>query len=686
MWSILWGIALIVAVVWPGRLVGPLDGVPFDAPHEALLLAAVLTVLWFLAPAFLRTRTARALIGTLLVWKVAGWLLLTQSGLCATFLAAPQPDMPMQTQPSWDARTLWSPRGGCSAILTRPYLAFEGFPAWMINILPEAARPPGGTFGLRASGVVVTRADAPLRMSGGAGARPSGEIDGRAIGPADWPVSLAPGVHRVDVSIALRGTSWQFVPRLGDSVLFDAADTFVTRPTVVDRAVGRWARWITPGIVTALLVMWTAFAFRALQPTVAMVGWAAAASMAAFALGVFVQPPVVRFTMLGLLPAAFLAVPERSRTLRSAFLLVALPWLAFFAGRSLHDVGHFVVYTSGDDWWTFQRHAYEIFMQRLWFEGGEKTFWNQPLYRWTAGALHLIFGDSSAGEMYLDAAGVAVGAMFAFAAVSRLTSFRVGVLAAVLVLNVSMLGPNWYGIGRGLSEISAAMCVYLAAFALRRTDGRAWKNALVAGLCAMLAFFTRLNQLVLLASMLLLLIPEAVEAGSAFRVRDIWRRLPKAAGAIYLSCIVLAVLAITTRTWFYTGRFSLFFGTQRDLVSTGLGLSTIFSKAAWGHALESVAMIVTVQDPPRLDPRVVIVTIGAACAVLGLLAVPVVRRLPLGLAVFCVGAFAGGLLVRGSGYAGRFSVQLIPVGTAVAVTSLALALGPRSQHGEVHHE
>jgi hypothetical protein len=146
------------------------------------------------------------------------------------------------------------------------------------------------------------------------------------------------------------------------------------------------------------------------------------------------------------------------------------------------------------------------------------------------------------------------------------------------------------------------------------------------------------------------------------------------------------VVAIAARTWYYTGHFSLFLGTQRDLVSTGLGVSTIFSGAAWGRALESVAMIVTVQDPPRLDPRVVIVPIGALCAVLGLLTVPIVRRLPLGMAVFCVGAFGGGLFVRGSAYAGRFSAQLIPVGTAVAVSSCALAFGAFRRTNEVHHE
>src|SRR3954468_7969633 len=116
--------------------------------------------------------------------------------------------------------------------------------------------------------------------------------------------------------------------------------------------------------------------------------------------------------------------------------------------------------------------------------------------------------------MYLDAAGIAVGALFAFDTVSRLATFRAGLVAAMLVINVAMLGPNWYGIGRGLSEISAGLFVYLAAFALQRARIRLWPHALIAGLFAALAFFTRLNLLVLLVTLALLLLPDTIEAGS----------------------------------------------------------------------------------------------------------------------------------------------------------------------------
>ncbi len=52
--------------------------------------------------------------------------------------------------------------------------------------------------------------------------------------------------------------------------------------------------------------------------------------------------------------------------------------------------------------WMFQRWAYRIYLQGYWLHGGELTFWFQPFYRWIAGALHLVFGDSSMGEFWWD--------------------------------------------------------------------------------------------------------------------------------------------------------------------------------------------------------------------------------------------------------------------------------------------
>src|SRR5258708_36726608 len=156
----------------------------------------------------------------------------------------------------------------------------------------------------------------------------------------------------------------------------------------------------------------------------------------------------------------------------------------------MSEGGRFQVYFFGDDSLTFQRYAHRIFMQGYWLEGGERTFWHQPLYRWTNGVLHLMFGDSSVGEALADAAALLVGALFAFEVVRRVASFRAGILAGVLTLVTIVLGPNWYLLGRGLSELSATAWIYLACFAWLRTRDEGRRAALLSGACGSLPCFS----------------------------------------------------------------------------------------------------------------------------------------------------------------------------------------------------
>ncbi|HMJ86341.1 MAG TPA: hypothetical protein VK504_24355, partial [Vicinamibacterales bacterium] len=346
-------------------------------------------------------------------------------------------------------------------------------------------------------------------------------------------------------------------------------------------------------------------------------------------------------------------------------------------GRAMVDVGRFQLYFFGDDSLTFQRYAYRIFMEGYWLEGGERTFWNQPLYRWTNGVLHLLFGDSSVGEMLADAAALLIGALFAFEVVRRVSTFRAGLLAGVLTLVTIVLGPNWYLLGRGLSEASAAAWVYLACFALLRARDQEWPVAMLAGLCAMLAFFTRLNHLPLVLALVALTLPLSLPAGSLTRPSKVWSLLPKRAAATYLLCIGVAVAAFAARTWYYTGVWSVFAGTTREHNGTGLALtwSALASGEAWRRAAESVLMIVTVQDPPRFDIRAVLVVAGVIAAVGGVLNAPFLRRLPLSLVVCCLGAIVGGLVARGVAYPGRFSLHLIPMAVALSVCAVTQASG-----------
>ena len=145
----------------------------------------------------------------------------------------------------------------------------------------------------------------------------------------------------------------------------------------------------------------------------------------------------------------------------------------FVVAANAHQVGRWTLYGIGNDNFQFQRFSYRIFMQHYWLEGGQLTFWNQPLFRWIAGALHMLFGDSSVGPGVLGRRrrrvhrDVRVSRRRA-AGDSRGDCWRRSFRSAMF-----LLGPALEFVGFGLSEISSAAFIYLAAFFAMRNRGAA---------------------------------------------------------------------------------------------------------------------------------------------------------------------------------------------------------------------
>ena len=75
------------------------------------------------------------------------------------------------------------------------------------------------------------------------------------------------------------------------------------------------------------------------------------------------------------------------------------------------------------------------------------TFWNEPFFRWIAGTLHMLFGDSSVGQAYWDAAGITIMALFAFRMLAPTAGFAWGVAVAILPLSMFLLGPTLEFVG-----------------------------------------------------------------------------------------------------------------------------------------------------------------------------------------------------------------------------------------------
>jgi len=416
-------------------------------------------------------------------------------------------------------------------------------------------------------------------------------------------------------------------------------------------------------VVLVLVSAWSLSALVSLELSAAMAVWVAVAAGCLLLVGAG-----GRFERLGgllLLGSAFVPVATRQRHMRSAFALFGIPWLALFVGHSLHQIGRITKYTI-DDWHTYQSAAYRIFLNGFWLEGGSATFYFQALYRWVAGALHLIFGDSSVGEVYWDAACLLSTALVCFAIVKRVAGFRWAVIAATITLATFTVGTIWYVIGRGLSEITAAGWMSIAAFSLFRARLGRVSAALTAGVFAALMFYSRLNHLLFTGFLLALLLPMRASA----RWSDAWpavQRIHARSVAVYGATVATGVALFAARTWWYTGHFSVLYGTSFGVQENGLRLTTIGSPVVWAQIRDSLGALVWMREPPSPDPRAVFVVSGVLLSLLAVIQTPFLNRLSLAIAMVTIGAIAGAFVAHSHEYPGRMAVHLVPFAVAMTV-------------------
>lgn len=486
---------------------------------------------------------------------------------------------------------------------------------------------------------------------------------------------LEPGAHRIHVDAMLTGDVWRFVPLWTGADLWSSGVlATLRRPSRADHLLRPLGGWLVTLVVLVWLIAWLAsYAARLRSPLV--LGWLVAAAACLSALAATGRVDAGRWCVIALAGAALLPVPTRLRNLSGAFALIGIPWLAFIAAAGAGDIGRFWFYGAGHDFWTYQRYAYRIVMQGYWLEGGSQTFYFQPLYRWIVSALHLIFGDSSVGERFWDAAGVLITALLAWRVTDACAGFRAGVIAAVLTLSVVALGTPWPLIGEGLSEITSAGFIYLAAFiALRGGRGR-FAVALAASVVATLGFYARLNNLPMAISVAIFALP------ARFRVRDLVGQWPWRWPAAWRTALTIpAVIAVglplfTWRTWHYTGVFNPLYGTSGARLAIwqpGMPAGT-----ALVGAISSAMMVLTLNDPAQFDWRALPLLCGAAAAVLALLGVPRFRDLPAAPVLFFLAGISSAFIARGWAYTGRFSVPIIGITCALTVCAVSNLLKAR---------
>jgi hypothetical protein len=664
-----WTVMAAVALVWPSRLAGPLDGAPLDGIAEAIAIGLVIPALWWLCRDAILARWSRVAIVGLLAWKVAMTLLLAQQGWCVAMSAGRPLDGINQGIPivepagalrSWDMRADWraaAPR--CTAIVTKPLREQREFPAWFLNVTSQLKGSADVLMSAR--GYVTIASPRTLDVSTTA-SNPVLRVDGRT---AAIPAMVPAGTHAIEIAATLTGGDWRFVPTLDRAPLTSAALVTTDSPGAIDRWLSGWGSWITAAFVTLLMVSLAVRAATSLAMPAMMVAGVIAIAIVAGVLGAVPQQGLQRLAGPILFAAVLIPAGSRLRNLRGAFLLIAVPWLAFIAVLSVKQIGRFTLY-SYDDWLTYQVASHRIYFQGYWLEGGNEVFDFQPLYRWMTGPLHLLFGDSSVGELYWDGACLLVGALLAFYVTRAVVGFRLGLAAAAATLATTTIGTPWYFLGRGLSEIAAAGWGFVAMFFLLR--GRRGSQAWVAtaGVLAVLMFYTRLNHLLwafflpafLLSCRTPIAWAELAAAARRFRVRR---------AALFAAIFASGVAAFAWRTYHYTGVFSVFYGTSLKNNDTGLRPWTLFDGSVWGRVAHSLQATVFMNEPPRPDPRAIFLVAGTLLALVGLVQMPVARRAPALLVVALAGSYAAALLAHAHGYPGRFSIHIVPLACAITM-------------------
>lgn len=185
----------------------------------------------------------------------------------------------------------------------------------------------------------------------------------------------------------------------------------------------------------------------------------------------------------------------------------------------------------------------------------------------------------------------------------------------------------------------------------------------------MLGVWTRLNNMPAALGIALFAWPLTEPSATVWKPRQ-W-----VANSWYPPLVVVpAVLAMgmtlfALRTWYYTGVFSIFHGTQAATLT--LWKSGMPAGEVARHMLDSVLMVATTTDPPAYHNGALPIMAGAVLSVAALVGAGWLGRLPLSLVVFTLAAFSSALVARGTAYPGRFSIHVI--GATVAVVMCAIA-------------
>lgn len=150
---------------------------------------------------------------------------------------------------------------------------------------------------------------------------------------------------------------------------------------------------------------------------------------------------------------------------KNYFYLFCLPVLFYWLRINFHELENTSFWTGGDDWHTFQEFSRSIVINNEWLRAGEDVFYFRPGVRYIFALLHIMFGDSSFAQKFLDAWSViGIGLIiYLFLNKSKVKSNLIFIV--VTVFFIIFFGEKYrLLLGRGLSEFIGCFSIMLSLY------------------------------------------------------------------------------------------------------------------------------------------------------------------------------------------------------------------------------
>jgi hypothetical protein len=728
-WKLVLGVFFLGAVlVIPSGIQAQFDGLPWVNGAETLALSVIVPFLLALGWRFLSFRISVLSLGALLLLKIilfvgspaGGWLIKVYPNAMPeqlsrlTFFKMSEGDSWIRTYAtSWNSKA--------SGVLKKPWKEKLDFPLdWVLpSVSPDLnpiieingtiLLPKGNKFSIIAEGVQEGNFRATNDNNETFVLLPAKNSDEAGLEQYQFPKD---GKWNISGKLTYKGTNWSLIPtlvldsgkvtsELGRDILWQNRSEltesmgmigfYKVLSWVLDFGIilflFAWAIWVARVLAKAQILNLpiALFSFLALSisvvfgsvfirmlasigvndPTnISHLGFSVVIVSLGFALWVFWKKDFRNFQ------------PERVAL--SVFLFYGITLLPFFSYKWWPYIGKWTLWTSGDDWTSYQDFAHKLIVGSEWLTGlhakitvgssflnaGEGVFIMQPLYRYFVGFYHWLFGQSAFAQHMADVWCILGGATLI---ASLISGFRlaggIAFLASTIYMIINLVGAFRYHIGRGLVENHAMIFMMLAGWYIFRSREGGIHRILLATLFGIFGYWMRQDHLGAIAGLAFLAL-EPVDGltggwnGYWERFKLHWRRI-----VFYWGGGILSVLLICYRNWYLGG----------DFYPAAVQHPNFVGDFVRGKFY----LILTGNEWPAF-PSIsgIIISLGVFVALFALVWRPkALANFPLSLGVIFVGLLSPYIFLWTGGYAPRFSIHILPL-AILSLTFLACSIAP----------